>query len=104
MENQESPEKCWAKAMLKLDLEMQSGAIWTDEKSGLQKEEKEDVTENESINHLKQNSEIPKDDASENKSKCAFTYQELDSDAIILDGEPVKYGNHLIQDRVQILR
>lgn len=103
MENQESPEKSWAKAMLKLDLEMQSGAIWTDEKSQLQKEEKEEVTQNESINHLKQNSEIPKD-ASENKSKCAFTYQELDSDAIILDGEPVKYGNHLIQDRVQILR
>ncbi|WP_241280353.1 hypothetical protein [Chryseobacterium cucumeris] len=103
MENQESPEKSWAKAMLKLDLEMQSGAIWIDEKTGLHKEEKEEATQNESINHLKQNSETLKD-ALENKPKCSFTYQELDSDAIILDSEPVKYGNHLIQDRVQILR
>ena len=42
MENQDSTEKSWAKKMLELDLEMQSGAIWTDEKSQLQKEQKSD--------------------------------------------------------------
>ena len=31
-------EKTTAKTWLKMDLEMQSGSIWTDEKSGLQKE------------------------------------------------------------------
>lgn len=40
---EESPEKSWAKTMLKLDLEIQSGAIWTDEKSQLQKEQKSDL-------------------------------------------------------------
>ena len=33
-------EKTTAKTWLKMDLEMQSGAIWTDEKSGMQKKEK----------------------------------------------------------------
>ena len=33
-------EKEWAKLMLEMDLKTQSGSIWTDEKSGLQKENK----------------------------------------------------------------
>ena len=33
-------EKEWAKLMLEMDLQSQSGSIWTDEKSELQKEEK----------------------------------------------------------------
>ena len=33
-------EKEWAKLMLEMDLKSQSGSIWTDEKSELQKEKK----------------------------------------------------------------
>lgn len=35
-----TPKKVWAKKMLEVDLQAQSGAIWTEEKSGLNAERK----------------------------------------------------------------
>ena len=35
---EKNTEKEWAKLMLEMDLQSQSGSIWTDEKSELQKE------------------------------------------------------------------
>ena len=97
---EESPEKSWAKTMLKLDLEMQSGAIWTDEKSQLQKEQKSDP-------------------ADENP----FPINESDDDGVYYDlgngtrinmdniglphklmPYPIYYGNHKIIERVQLLK
>ena len=40
LEMEKVKEKTTAKTWLEMDLEMQSGAIWTDEKSGMPKEKK----------------------------------------------------------------
>lgn len=97
---EESPEKRWAKAMLKLDLEMQSGAIWTDEKSQLQKEQKSDP-EDENPFPI-------------NESDYDGVYYELSNDTRInmdniglpdiLMPDPIYYGNHKIIERVQLLK
>lgn len=101
MENQDSTEKSWAKAMLKLDLEMQSGAIWTDEKSGLQKEEKSDPEDENpfSINE------------SDNDDDGCYVLSDgirINIDKIcpphILMPDPIYYGSHEIIDRVRLIK
>ena len=88
MENQESPEKSWAKAMLKLDLEMQSGAIWTDEKIEILKDE----------NYL----DAEETNVSPDRNKLYTILESMDS--IILDGEPIKYGAKTFPNQNCILK
>lgn len=100
MKNQDSTEKSWAKKMLELDLDMQSGAIWTEEKSKLQKEEKSDP-EDENPFPI-------------NESDDDGVYYDLGNgtrinmDSIcpphILKPDPVYYNGHEIIDRIQILK
>jgi hypothetical protein len=89
MENQESPEKKWAKTMLKLDLEMQSGAIWTDEKTEILKDENYlDAEETQNV--------LP------DRNKLYTILESMDS--IILDGEPIKYGAKTFPNQNCILK
>lgn len=67
-------EKTTAKDWLKMDLEMQSGAIWTAEKSKLQKEKK------------------------------IKPYKILDSDPSILKPDPMKYNGKEIPDNPLIIK
>lgn len=59
-------EQEWAELMLKMDLQSQSGSIWTDEKSELQKEKKPTI------------------------------YQHPDFGSITLDPEPVYYNGEVV--------
>jgi hypothetical protein len=59
-------EKEWAKLMLEMDLKSQSGSIWTDEKSELQKEKKTTI------------------------------YQRPDFGSITLDPDPVYYNGKVV--------
>ena len=98
MENQESPEKKWAKTMLKLDLEMQSGAIWTDEKSQLQKEQKSDPAD-ENPFPINESDDVYYDLGNGtriNIDNIGLPY--------ILKPDPVYYNGHEIIDRIQILK
>ena len=88
MENQESPEIKWAKTMLKLDLEMQSGAIWTDEKIEILKDE----------NYL----DAEETNVSPDRNKLYTILESMDS--IILDGEPIKYGAKTFPNQNCILK
>ena len=100
MENQDSTEKSWAKKMLELDLQMQSGAIWTDEKSQLQKEQKSDPADENPF--------------SINESDDDGVYYDLGNGTRInmnniglphiLKPDPVYYNGHEIIDRIQILK
>lgn len=69
----ENSKKTTAKDWLKMDLEMQSGAIWTAEKSKLQKKKK------------------------------IKPYKILDSDPCILKPDPMKYGGKEIPDDPHII-
>lgn len=97
---EESPEKRWAKAMFKLDLEMQSGAIWTDEKSQLQKEQKSDP-EDENPFPI-----IESDDDGVYYELSNGTRINMDNIGLphILMPDPIYYGNHKIIERVQLLK
>ena len=59
-------EKEWAKLMLEMDLQSQSGSIWTDEKSELQKE------------------------------KTTTIYQSPDFGSMTLDPDPVYYNGEVV--------
>ncbi len=97
---EESPEKSWAKTMLKLDLEMQSGAIWTDEKSQLQKEQKSDPADE---NPFPINES---DDDGVYYDLGNGTRINMDNIGLphILMPDPIYYGNHKIIERVQLLK
>ena len=110
--NENTPEKKWAKAMLELDLSMESGAIWTDFMDGYcdnKNAEKEKKLSSEFLwkrkTHMKlkylhflrivryylQKSPIEK-------------FYKIKNEPMILDGEPTIYGNHKIPNRIFILR
>lgn len=97
---EESPEKSWAKAMLKLDLEMQSGAIWTDEKLQLQKEQKSDPADE---NPFPINES---DDDGVYYDLGNGTRINMDNIGLphILKPDPIYYNGHEIIDRIQILK
>ena len=63
---EKNTEKEWAKLMLEMDLQSQSGSIWTDEKSELQKE------------------------------KTTTIYQSPDFGSMTLDPDPVYYNEKLL--------
>ena len=88
MENQESPEKKWAKTMLKLDLEMQSGAIWTDEKIEILKDE----------NYL----DAEETNVSPDRNKLYTILESMDS--IILDGQSIKYSAKTFPNQNRIIK
>lgn len=99
MNNQDSPEKEWAKKMLDLDLAMQSGSIWTDEKSGLQKEKKSDFDfDNSFPNNDSENDEIYYE-GSNGTRIYMDAYKPM-----ILDGEPTKYGDRILPNPIQFLK
>ncbi len=99
MENQDSPEKKWAKAMLELDLAMQSGAIWTEEKSRMQKEQKADP---EDENPFPVN-ESYDDGIYYELSDGTRIYMDTDN-PMILDGEPTIYGDRIIPNTIHFLK
>lgn len=74
--------------MLKLDLEMQSGAIWTDEKTEILKDE----------NYL----DAEETNVSPDRNKLYTILESMDS--IILDGEPIKYGAKTFPNQNCILK
>ena len=63
---EKNTEKEWAKLMLEMDLQSQSGSIWTDEKSELQKE------------------------------KTTTIYQSPDFGSMTLDPDPVYYNGKVV--------
>lgn len=99
MEN--THQKSWAKTMLELDLEMQSGAIWTDEKSQLQKEQKSDP---EDENPFPINEDDNKDDGCYVLSDGTSIRIDEICPPHILKPDPVYYNGHEIIDRIQILK
>ena len=63
---EKNTEKEWAKLLLEMDLQSQSGSIWTDEKSELQKE------------------------------KTTTIYQSPDFGSMTLDPDPVYYNGKVV--------
>lgn len=100
MEN--TPEKSWAKTMLELDLEMQSGAIWTDEKSQLQKEQKSDP-EDENPFPLNESDDDDDDNCYVKSDGTRINLENMYSPGI-LRPNPVYYNGREILARVRLIK